>query len=274
MQTIHLSSFKLTERVSLETFTWAHLLCLWHGVGYLSLARAHWVVTQTWLGWLLKALGGCRLATYLTLTTGERFARASQVVCKISRYRSPWRYISLRSLFYALIATLKSRWLDLLSAWQNKRLFNRSPSLNSLSSQRCLVFCDSKYALRTLRRKLLDFTLARWLLHYLRAHNLLLLDRPSMLILLCNIVCILIIEMWLQPVVSTHHLYEYFLGILKPFEKTWIRHFKRFLVAVLQGSCLDLLFSIYKSDHSRTTCENKLALILKDNLDHFVAVAK
>jgi len=65
MQTIHLSSFKLTERVSLETFARAHLLCLWHGVGYLSLARAHWVVTQTWLGWLLETLDGCRLPTHL-----------------------------------------------------------------------------------------------------------------------------------------------------------------------------------------------------------------
>jgi hypothetical protein len=95
-----------------------------------------------------------------------------------------------------------------------------------------------------------------------------------MLILLGNIVRVLVIEVGLQPIVSTHHLYEYFLGILKPFEKTWIRHLERFLVAVLQGSCLNLLFSIYKSDHSRTTCKDKLTLILKDDLDHFVAVAK
>lgn len=75
-----------------------------------------------------------------------------------------------------------------------------------------------------------------------------------MLILLGNIVCVLVIEMGFQTIVSAHHLYEYFLGILKPFEKTWIRHFQRRLVAVLQGSCLNLLFSIYKSNHSRTTC--------------------
>ncbi len=41
MKTIHLSSFKLTGRISLETLAWAHLLRLWHGVGYLRLARAH-----------------------------------------------------------------------------------------------------------------------------------------------------------------------------------------------------------------------------------------
>lgn len=95
-----------------------------------------------------------------------------------------------------------------------------------------------------------------------------------MFILLSNIVCVLVIKLGLQPVVPPHHLNEHFLCILKSFEKTWICHLKRRLVAVLQSGGLDLLFGVYKGYHPRATCKNEFTLILKDNLYHFVAVAK